>query len=52
MTATDATAAFARDHAFDIRALAMEERDAIRCVIDCHNAVNKGYARLPQAVLE
>jgi hypothetical protein len=52
MTAPDTTAAFARDHAFDIHALPVEERDAIRCVIDCHDAVNEGYARLPQAVLE
>jgi hypothetical protein len=52
MTAHDATTAFARDHAFDLHALPAEERDAIRCVVDCHNAVNEGYARLPEAVLE
>src|SRR4051812_7813464 len=52
MKTHDATAAFARDHVFDTRALAVEERDAIRCVVDCHKAVNDGYVRLPQAVLE
>lgn len=52
MKTHDATAAFARDHAFDTRALAVEERDAIRCVVDCHKAVNDGYACLPQAVFE
>jgi hypothetical protein len=52
MTPPDAIAAFARDHAFDIHALEVEERDAILSVIDCHDAVNEGYAHLPQAVLE
>lgn len=52
MTTLDATAIFARDHAFDTSTLPVEERDAMRCVIDCHNAINEGYAQLPQAVLE
>lgn len=52
MTTSDATAAFVSDPAFDTSALLVEERDAIRCVIDCHNAVNEGYAHLSQAVLE
>jgi hypothetical protein len=52
MTAHDAIAAFASDHAFDTHALPVEERDAIRCATDCHNAINDGYAHLPQAVLE
>jgi hypothetical protein len=51
MKTHDGIAAFAREHAFDLRALAVEERDAICCVLDCHKAINDGYARLPQAVL-
>lgn len=52
MKTNDGIAAFARDHAFDASALAVEERDAIRCVVDCHEAVNDGYARLPPIVFE
>lgn len=48
----DAAIAFARDHAFNLRALPAEERDAIRCVVECHSAVNEGYTRLPDAVFE
>jgi len=52
MTSRDATADFARYHSLSTGALLVEERDAIGCVVDCHNAVNEGYAHLPNAVLE
>lgn len=52
MTPDDATAAFAELHTFSAVDLLLEERDAIRCVVDCHNDINEGYANLPSAVLE
>ena len=52
MTPDDATVAFAQLHSFNGVDLLLEERDAIRCVVDCHNAINEGFANLPSAVLE
>jgi hypothetical protein len=52
MTPSDAIADFAHYHALDVGALLVEERDAIRCTVDCHNAINDGYAHLPDSILE
>ncbi len=52
MTSTNAINAFAEQHSFDAGALQVEELDGIRCAVDCHNAINNGYASLPSDVLE
>ncbi len=51
MTSQTVIEAFAGSHAFDASALGQEELEAIQCAVDCHNAINLGYARLPAAVL-
>jgi hypothetical protein len=52
MKTPNVIAAFAQHHSFDAAALLVEERDGIQCAVDCHNAVNDGYASLSSAVLE